>query len=74
MSVIWFAVWSSVVHAGIMAAQALANSDQRGHLWRDAPAVDDPAVDAPAVLVVAGVLARLTPRGKAARTLASGKK
>ncbi|HKR86000.1 MAG TPA: DUF6632 domain-containing protein [Terriglobales bacterium] len=52
LSLIWFAVWSSVVHAGIMAAQAFANPEQRGHLWGDVPAL----------LVIAGVLALLTPR------------
>ena len=52
LSLIWFTVWSSVVHAGIMAAQALANPDQIAHLWGDVPAL----------LVVAGVLAFLTPR------------
>jgi hypothetical protein len=35
LSLIWFTVWSSIVHGGIMAAQALANSEQRGHLWGD---------------------------------------
>ena len=54
LSLIWFTVWSSVVHAGIMAAQALANPEQRGHLWGDVPAL----------LVVAGVLALLTPRAE----------
>ena len=52
LSLIWFTVWSSVVHAGIMAAQALANPEQIGHLWGDVPAL----------LVVAAVLAFLTPR------------
>ena len=56
LSLIWFTVWSSVVHAGIMAAQALANPEQIGHLWGDVPAL----------LVVAGVLALLTPRTAAA--------
>src|SRR5215813_10613299 len=28
LSLIWFAVWSSVVHAGVMAAQAITNPDQ----------------------------------------------
>src|SRR5215467_15474302 len=32
-SLIWFTVWSRVVHATIMAAQALTNPDQTGHLW-----------------------------------------
>jgi len=64
LSLIWFTVWSTVVHAGIMAAQALANSDQRGHLWGDVPAL----------LVVAAVLAYLTPRNAVATALAAGKK
>lgn len=54
LSLIWFTVWSSVVHAGIMAAQALANPEHRGHLWGDVPAL----------FVVALVLALLTPRGR----------
>ena len=53
LSLIWFTVWSSVVHAGIMAAQALANPEQMAHLWGDVPAL----------LVIAAVLAFLTPRG-----------
>jgi len=56
LSLIWFTVWSSIVHAAIMAAQALTNPDQIGHLWGDVPAL----------LVVAGVLAFLTPRGPTA--------
>jgi hypothetical protein len=64
LSLIWFTVWSSVVHAAIMAVQALANPDQIGHLWGDVPAL----------LVVAAVLAFLTPRGTAATALAAGKK
>ena len=64
LSLIWFTVWSSVVHAAIMAVQALANPDQIGHLWDDVPAL----------LVVATVLAFLTPRGTAATALAAGKK
>ena len=57
LSLIWFTVWSSVVHAGIMAAQALANPEHMGHLWGDVPAL----------FVIAAVLALLTPRGAAAR-------
>ena len=52
LSLIWFTVWSSVVHAGIMAAQALANPEQIAHLWGDVPAL----------LVIAALLALLTPR------------
>jgi hypothetical protein len=57
LSLIWFTVWSSVVHGGIMAAQALTNSEHRGHLWGDVLAL----------FVVAAVLALLTPRGAAAK-------
>ena len=53
-SLIWFTVWSSVVHAAIMAAQSFADSAARGHLIGDVPAL----------LVVAIVLAALTPRAQ----------
>ena len=38
-SIIWFAVWSSIVHASIMTIQAIANSEHRGHLLADVPAL-----------------------------------
>jgi|SRR5689334_12665129 uncharacterized protein DUF6632 len=57
LSLIRFTVWSSVVHAVIMAIQALADSEQRGHLVGDVPAL----------LVVAAILAYLTPRSGAAK-------
>ena len=55
-SLIWFTVWSSVVHAVIMAVQALADGAERGHLIGDVPAL----------LVVAIALAVLTPRDRSA--------
>ena len=55
-SLIWFTVWSSVVHGGIMAVQALQNPEHVGHLWGDVPAL----------LIVAAVLGFLMPRGAAA--------
>ena len=58
LSLIWFTVWSSGAHAGIMAAQALANPEHIGHLWGDVPAL----------LVIAAVLALLTPRTAAAES------
>jgi len=64
LSLIWFTVWSSVVHSGIMAVQALTNPEQRTHLWGDIPAL----------LVVAALLAFLTPRGTASSAFAAGKK
>jgi hypothetical protein len=51
-SLIWFTVWSSVVHGGIMAAQSIAYPEHRGHLIGDVPAL----------LIVAVVLGFLTPR------------
>ncbi|MGH3677159.1 MAG: DUF6632 domain-containing protein [Mycobacterium sp.] len=39
LSLIWFTVWSSVVHAAIMAVQSFASHHQLGHLWGDVPAL-----------------------------------
>ena len=52
LSLIWFAVWSSVVHGGIMAVQALTQPGQMGHLVGDVPAL----------FIVAAAIAILTPR------------
>lgn len=38
-SLIWFTVWSSVVHGGIMAAQAFGDPEEYGHLVGDVPAL-----------------------------------
>jgi hypothetical protein len=54
LSLIWFMVWSSIVHGGIMAAQAVAYPEHRGHLLGDVPVL----------LIAAAVLALLTPRRK----------
>ena len=51
-SLIWFTVWSSIVHGGIMAAQSIVFPEHHGHLLGDVPAL----------LIVAVVLALLTPR------------
>jgi len=51
-SLVWFTVWSSVVHGGIMGIQAVANTHHIGHLFGDVAAL----------IVVAAVLAFLTPR------------
>jgi hypothetical protein len=59
LSLIWFTVWSSIVHGGIMAVQSLANPEHRGHLWGDVLAL----------FVIAAVLALLTPRGVAPRSV-----
>ncbi|HXE91661.1 MAG TPA: DUF6632 domain-containing protein [Terriglobales bacterium] len=52
LSLIWFTVWSSIAHAGIMAAQALENPEHIAHLWGDVPAL----------LAIAALLAVLAPR------------
>ena len=51
-SLISFTVWSSVVHALIMAAQAIGDPAETGHLVGDVPAL----------LLVAAVLGYLAPR------------
>jgi hypothetical protein len=52
LSLIWFTVWSSVVHGAIMAVQAATQPEQMGHLVGDVPAL----------FIVALALAMLTPR------------
>ena len=39
LSLIWFTVWSSVVHAAIMAVQSLQSAEHMGHLLGDVPAL-----------------------------------
>jgi Family of unknown function (DUF6632) len=60
-SLIWFTVWSSLVHGGIMAVQALQMPAEHGHLMGDIPAL----------VIVAVILAVLTPRGTVAETSAA---
>ena len=38
-SLIWFTIWSSLVHAGIMAFQSLQHEMHQGHLLGDVPAL-----------------------------------
>jgi len=38
-SLIWFAVWSSIVHAAIMAVQSFNGAGHMGHLVGDVPAL-----------------------------------
>jgi hypothetical protein len=51
-SLIWFVVWSSIVHAGIMLFHAIVDETERGHLIGDVPAL----------FLVAAILAYLMPR------------
>ncbi len=59
LSLIWFTVWSSVVHGLIMAVQAVVDSGEHGHLLGDVPAL----------FLVALALGLLTPRGVTAPQL-----
>lgn len=52
LSLIWFVVWSSIVHGGVMAVQSFQGQHNMGHLWGDVLAL----------FAVAAVLAWLTPR------------
>jgi hypothetical protein len=38
-SLIWFTIWSSIVHAGIMGVQSLSSAGAMGHLMGDVPAL-----------------------------------
>ena len=57
-SLIWFTIWSSIVHGLIMAGQSFSDAHEMGHLWGDVPAL----------LLVAVVLWLLLP-SKQARTV-----
>ena len=35
LSLIWFTVWSSIVHASVMAVQSFDGEHNMGHLWGD---------------------------------------
>jgi hypothetical protein len=54
LSLIWFGVWSSIVHGGFMGIQALVYPEHRGHLYGDVPVL----------LITAAVFAWLIPKGK----------
>lgn len=64
-SLIWFTIWSSVVHAVVMAAEAVMQPMHVGHLLGDVPAL----------LIVAVLLAVLMPRRASVPTsMAAGAK
>ena len=52
LSLIWFTVWSSLAHAGIMTYHAVVDVSERGHFLGDIPGL----------FLVAIVLGALTPR------------
>lgn len=53
LSLIWFTIWSSIVHGGIMAVQAIVDAGERANLLGDVPAL----------FLVALVLWYLMPKG-----------
>jgi hypothetical protein len=63
-SLIWFTVWSSVAHGGLMAWQSLSDRAERGHLMGDVPAL----------LLGALVLGVLMPRGAEADGMDPGRR
>lgn len=54
-SLIWFTIWSSIVHAGIMLVQAIMDENERANLLGDVPGL----------FLVAAVLWYLMPRRRA---------
>jgi hypothetical protein len=56
LSLIWFTVWSSIVHGGIMTVQAIVYPQHIGHLLGDVPML----------FIIAIVLGVLTPWGEKA--------
>ena len=61
LRLIWFTVWSSIVHGAIMAVQSFGGAGHRGHLLGDVPAL----------FIVAAALAIFTPRSAGARATRS---
>ena len=64
-SIIWFTVWSSVVHGGIMAWQVLDDPAERGHLLGDVPALF-------LIAIVLGVLMQMASGDRVAPSTGTG--
>jgi len=64
-SIIWFTVWSNVVHGAIMAWQALSDAGERGHLLADVPALF-------LIAIVLGVLMRMSSSARVTTATAMG--
>ncbi len=60
-SLLWFTIWSSIVHGGIMMVQAILDETERANL----------AGDVPALFLVAIVLWVLMPKGRQAEAASS---
>ena len=59
VSLIYFTIWSSVVHSAVMAVHALHDRSQISHLWGDVPAL---LIAAIVLFVLAPRTVTLTPR------------
>lgn len=68
VSVIWFTVWSIVVHAMVMAVETFTGEHHMGHLWGDVPALLLLAAVVLAVLV--GASGSTQPEGRLPREVA----
>ncbi|MGA7052001.1 MAG: DUF6632 domain-containing protein [Mycobacterium sp.] len=55
LSLIWFTVWSSVVHAAIMGVEAFGGEHHMGHLSGDVPALLLMAVVLSVLVLLSGV-------------------
>jgi hypothetical protein len=64
-SIIWFTVWSSVVHGAIMALQAISDPAERGHLLADVPALF-------LIAIVLGILMQMGSSDRVAPAAAGG--
>jgi len=64
-SLIWFTVWSSVVHGAIMAWQSFGDPAERGHLLGDVPALFIAAI-------VLGVLMQMSASNRVTIAAAAG--
>jgi hypothetical protein len=55
ISLIWFTVCSSVVHAAIMAVQSFGGGHHMGHLWGDVPALLLAAIVLSVLVLTSGI-------------------
>jgi hypothetical protein len=71
ISLIWFTVCSSVVHAAIMAVQSFGSDHHMGHLWGDVPALLLVAIVLSVLVLTSGL--KQPPADLAARQVAGGR-
>ena len=69
LSLIWFTVWSSLVHAAIMTVQSFWGVHQFSHLWGDIPALLLVAIVLAALVLSSGLKQPAPDRTGTARSL-----